>query len=171
MGAGPIGTYTQAVAEIAGAGNIAVADIVPSKLNRAEERGAELTVNSSETNVEEAIRDEFGEEVDVAIDATGAPPAIKSALNAPRPNGTIVLVGLAPDKTIPVDTFKIIRRQVDVRGSYRFANTYSTAISLLAANKIDVTKTIDFEMPIDRIEDAFERAREPDIVKGMVSVD
>ena len=170
MGAGPIGAYTQLVAEIAGAKNIAVTDIVPSKLNRAEERGAELTINSSETDVEEAIRHEFGRGVDVAIDATGAPSAIKSALNAPRPNGTVVLVGLAPDNTVPVDTFEIIRRQVDVRGSYRFTNTYPTAISLLATNKIDATETIDFEMPLDHIGDAFEQAREPDIVKGMVSI-
>lgn len=169
MGAGAIGTYTQAVAEVAGAGSIIVADVVPSKLDRAKERGAELTINSSERNVKERISDELDEEIDVAIDATGAPSAIESVLNAPRPNGTAVLVGLAPDSTIPLNTFEIIRHQIDIRGSYRFANTYSTAISLLATNRIDAMSTIDFEMSLDRIGDAFERAREPDTVKGMIS--
>lgn len=170
MGAGPIGTYTQDVAEISGAGNIVVADVVPSKLDRAEKRGADLTINTSETNVEEVIIDEFSQGVDVAIDATGAPPAIKSVLDAPRSNGTVVLVGLAPDNTIPVDTFEIIRRQIDIRGSYRFVNTYPTAISLLATNKIDAVRTIDFEMPLDHIGNAFERAKEPDTVKGIISI-
>lgn len=171
MGAGPIGTLTMDVARAAGAANLAVVDIVPSKLDRAAERGATLTIDAREMDVAEAVRDEFDAGVDVAIEATGAPPAIEATLDAPRPDGTVVLVGLAPDETVPVDAFEIVRRQIDVRGSYRFANTYSTAISLLAAGEVDATGVMDFEMSHDRIGDAFERAKEPDVIKGMISMD
>ncbi|MDL5363387.1 NAD(P)-dependent alcohol dehydrogenase [Halalkalicoccus sp. NIPERK01] len=171
MGAGPIGTLAMDVARAAGAANLAVVDVVPSKLDRAVERGAGLTIDARETNVAEAVRDEFGAGADVAIEATGAPPAIEATLDVPRPDGTVVLVGLAPDEAVPVDTFELVRRQIDVRGSYRFANTYSTAISLLAAGEVDAAGIVDFEMPLDRLGDAFERAKEPDVIKGMVSVD
>lgn len=170
-GAGPIGLLAMDVARAAGAANIAVVDIVPAKLERAADRGADLTIDNRETDAAAAVRNEFGAGVDVAIEATGSPPAIESALEVPRPDGTAVLVGLAPDETVPVDTFELVRRQVDVRGSYRFANTYSTAISLLEAGQIDAAGTIDVELPLDRIGDAFERAKEPDVVKGMITMD
>ncbi len=171
MGAGPIGILAMDVAKAAGATDLVAVDIVPSKLDRAAKRGATLTIDARETDVAKAVRDEFGAGVDVAIEATGAPPAIEATLDAPRPDGTVVLVGLAPDETVPMDTFELIRRQIDVRGSYRFANTYPTAISLLAGGEVDATGIMDFEMPLDRIGDAFERATESDVIKGMISMD
>ncbi|MFC6727716.1 NAD(P)-dependent alcohol dehydrogenase, partial [Natronoarchaeum mannanilyticum] len=96
--------------------------------------------------------------------------AIESVLDAPGPDGTAVLVGLAPDAEVPVDTFELVRRQVDVRGSYRFANTYPTAISLIASGDVDAAGIVDFELSLDRIGDAFGRAAEPDVVKGMISM-
>ncbi|SNZ15521.1 L-iditol 2-dehydrogenase [Natronoarchaeum philippinense] len=171
MGAGPIGLLAADVARAAGAANVAVVDVVDSKLDRALDRGADLAIDSRETNPATAVRDEFGAGVDAAIEATGAPPAIEAVLDTPGPDGTAVLVGLAPDAEVPVDTFELVRRQVDVRGSYRFANTYPTAISLLASGDVDAAGIVDFDLPLDRIGDAFERATEPDVVKGMISTD
>lgn len=171
MGAGPIGILAMDVARAAGAANLVAVDIVPSKLNRAANRGADLTIDARESNVAEAVRDEFGAGVDVAIEATGAPPAVEATLDTPRPDGTVVLIGLAPDETVPVDTFELVRRQIDVRGSYRFANTYPTAITLLADGEVDAAGTIDFEMPLDHIGDAFERATDPDVIKGQISME
>lgn len=167
-GAGPIGTLVMDVAMAAGATNVAVADVVDSKLERAADRGANLTIDSGEEDIAAAIRDEFGCGVDAAIEATGVPPAIEATLDAPRPGGTAVLVGLAPDETVPVDTFEIVSRQIDVRGSYRFANTYPAALSMIADGRIDAEGTVDFEMPLDRIAEAFERAQDPDVIKGVI---
>ncbi|ADJ13861.1 NAD(P)-dependent alcohol dehydrogenase [Halalkalicoccus jeotgali] len=170
MGVGPIGLLTMDVARAAGAATVAVADIVPSKLDRATDRGADLAIDSRTEDVGDTLREEFDGGVDVVIEATGAPPAIEAALDAPRPGGTAVLVGLAPGETVPMDAFETVRRQIDIRGSYRFANTYPTALSLLGANEVDATGTIDVEMPLERIGDAFERAKTPDVIKGLLSV-
>lgn len=170
MGAGPIGLLAADVARAAGAANVAVVDVVESKLDRALDRGADLAIDSRETDVATAVRDEFGAGVDAAIEATGAPPAIESVLDAPGPDGTAVLVGLAPDAEVPVDTFELVRRQIDVRGSYRFANTYPTAISLLSSGAVDAAGIVDFELSLDRIGEAFERATGPDVVKGVISM-
>lgn len=171
MGAGPIGLLAADVARAAGAANVAVVDVVESKLDRATRRGADLAIDSRDADVAATVRDEFGDGVNAAIEATGAPPAIESILDVPRAGGTAVLVGLAPDAEVPMDTFELVRRQVDVRGSYRFANTYPAAMSLLAAGQVDVAGTVDFEASLDRIGEAFDRAGEPDVVKGMISVE
>lgn len=170
MGAGPIGILAADVARAAGATDVAVVDIVESKLDRALDRGADLAINSRETDVVETVQAEFGACVDATIEATGAPPAIKTALETPRSDGTVVLVGLAPDAEIPVDTFELARGQIDVRGSYRFANTYPTAISLIKDGDVDAAGIVDFEMPLDRIDAAFNRATDGEVIKGMVSV-
>ncbi|ELY91842.1 zinc-binding dehydrogenase [Natrialba taiwanensis DSM 12281] len=171
MGAGPIGLLAADVARAAGAADVAVVDVVDSKLDRAVDRGADLAIDGREADVAAAVREAFGTGVDAAIEATGAPPAIESVLDVTRPDGTVVLVGLAPDTEVPVDTFELVRRQVDVRGSYRFANTYPTAISLIAGGDVDAAEIIDFDLPLDRVSDAFERAAEPVVVKGMISMD
>nr|WP_275040046.1 zinc-binding dehydrogenase [Natrialba asiatica] len=171
MGAGPIGLLAADVARAAGAADVAVVDVVDSKLDRAVDRGADLAIDGREADVAAAVREAFGTGVDAAIEATGAPPAIESVLDVTRPDGTVVLVGLAPDAEVPVDTFELVRRQVDVRGSYRFANAYPTAISLIAGGDVDAADIIDFDLPLDRVSDAFERAAEPVVVKGMISMD
>lgn len=171
MGAGPIGLLAADAARSAGASVVAVVDIVASKLDRALDRGADVVVDSRGADVAAVVREQTDEGVDVAIEATGAPPAIASVLDVPKRDGTVVLVGLAPDAEVPVDTFDLVRRQVDVRGSYRFANTYPTAISLIAHDTVDGTGLVDFDMPLDRVSDAFERATQSDVVKGMVSFD
>lgn len=171
MGAGPIGLLAADAARAAGAGDVAVVDVVESKLDRAVDRGADLAVDSREVDVTAAVREAFGGGVDAAIEATGAPPAIEATLDVPRAGGTAVLVGLAPEAKVPVDTFELVRRQLDVRGSYRFANTYPTAISMLDRGVVDAAGIIDFEAPLGQIGDAFERAAEPDVVKGVISVD
>ncbi|WP_369335256.1 NAD(P)-dependent alcohol dehydrogenase [Natrialba sp. PRR66] len=171
MGAGPIGLLAADVARAAGAADVAVVDVVDSKLDRAVDRGADLAIDAREADVAAAVREAFGTGVDAAIEATGAPPAIESVLDVTRPDGTVVLVGLAPDAEVPVDTFELVRRQVDVQGSYRFANTYPTAISLIAGGDVDAAEIIDFDLPLDRVSDAFERATEPAVVKGMISMD
>lgn len=171
MGAGTIGLLAMDIAKAAGATEVIVVDIVPEKLTRAVVRGADHTIDSRKTDVAAAVHDELGVGVDIAIEATGAPSAIDATLEAPRPNGTAVLVGLAPDETVPVNTFDLVRRQLNVRGSYRFANTYPTAISLLKTGEIDAAGIIDIKHPLECIDDVFERAKAPDVVKGMIMIE
>lgn len=170
-GAGPIGLLAAAVATAAGASSVAVADVVPSKLERARDRGVDVAIDSRVAEGSTAIREAFGADVDVAIEASGAPPAIETVLEVTRRGGTVVLVGLAPGERIPLNSFDLIRRELDVRGSYRFANTYPAALSLLANHGVGATELIDFEHPLDQLADALEQALEPDVVKGMIEMD
>jgi len=170
MGAGPIGILAADVARAAGAAEIIVVDIVNSKLDRAVSRGADLTINSRDEDVSAAVRDEFGSGVDVFIEATGVPSAIETGIKPLRPGGTAILVGLAPNADVAMDTFELVRRQIDVRGSYRFENTYPEAISLITGDKVNADGIIDFEMTLDQISDAFEQATKPEMIKGLISI-
>ena len=58
--------------------------------------------------------------------------------------------------------------EVEVRGSYRCANTYPTAIELLAERRADTAGFVEFDAPLSDVHDAFERAADPGTVKGVI---
>jgi L-iditol 2-dehydrogenase len=170
-GAGPIGLLTMEAARAAGATDVIVADVVESKLSFAADRGADRTIDVTEEDIETAV-DQYtdGVGVDVVVEASGAKSSIESTLDAVRRGGTIVFVGLASEAEVPLDVLEIIDNELDVHGSFRYANTYGTAIDLLADDVVDVEGIIDFESSLEDLDEAFGRSMEADVVKGMISV-
>jgi len=171
-GAGPIGLLTMEAARAAGATEVLIADVVESKLSFAADRGTDRTIDVTEEDLEMAV-DEYtgGVGIDVAIEASGAKPSIRSTLDAVRRGGTIVFVGLASEAEVPLDVLEIIDNELDVHGSFRYKNTYQAAVDLLAGGIVDVEGIIDFESPLEDLDEAFRRSMEPDRVKGMITVD
>ncbi|MFC6976720.1 NAD(P)-dependent alcohol dehydrogenase [Halomicroarcula sp. GCM10025709] len=171
-GAGPIGLLVMEAARAAGATDVLVTDVVAEKLTRAEARGADLAIDVTEADLETAV-DEYTDGVgaDVVVEASGATPSIQSTFDAVRRGGTVVLVGLADEATVPVDVLELIDNEIDVAGSFRYKNTYDAAVALLADGSVDVEGLIDFEAPLDGIDDAFGRAMDPTAVKGMITFD
>ncbi|MFD1632855.1 NAD(P)-dependent alcohol dehydrogenase (plasmid) [Haloplanus ruber] len=170
-GGGPIGMLAMEAARVAGASQIILSDVVPEKLDRARERGADATVDPSQEDLAERVADLTRDDgVDVAIEASGAAAAIRSTTEVVRQGGSVALVGLAGEGEIPLDTHDIINGELDVHGSFRFRNTYPAAIDLLASGDVDVEGIIDFEMPLSEVTAAFERTDDPSLVKGMITV-
>ncbi|MFC6862042.1 NAD(P)-dependent alcohol dehydrogenase [Halomicroarcula sp. GCM10025817] len=171
-GAGPIGLLVMEAARAAGATDVVLTDVVPEKLAVAEARGADLTVDVTETDLEAAVDDHTdGVGADVVVEASGAAPSIESTFDVVRRGGSVVLVGLASEATIPIDVLDIIDNELDVHGSFRYKNTYDAAVDLLADGVVDVEGIVDFEAPLSDIDAAFQRSMESDVVKGMITFD
>ena len=171
-GAGPIGLLAMEAARAAGATQILVSDVVESKLDRADERGADATIDPREENLGDAVaRHTGGEGVDVVVEASGAESAIAGSLDAVRRGGTVVFVGLADEAEVPLDVLDIVDNELDVRGSFRYRNTYPAAIDLLADGEVDAAGIVDFEADLGDVDEAFQRAMDPETVKGMVTLD
>ncbi|MFC4450134.1 NAD(P)-dependent alcohol dehydrogenase [Halorussus aquaticus] len=170
-GAGPIGLLAMEAVRSAGATDIFVSDVVDAKLRRAEERGADATIDPTEEDLGAAVADATGGEgVDVAIEASGAKSAIAGSLDAVRRGGTVVFVGLGDEAEVPLDVLDIVDNELDVRGSFRYRNTYPAAIELLADGAVDAAGIVDFEADLEDTDDAFQRAMDPETVKGMVRI-
>lgn len=171
-GAGPIGLMIVEAVRAAGATDVIVTDVVPEKLEFARERGVDLAVNVSETDLEAAVDESTdGVGADVVIEASGAEPSIRSTLDVVRRGGTVVLVGLASEATVPIDVLELIDNEIDVHGSFRYKNTYDAAIDLLADGTVNVEGIVDFRSSLGSIDDAFQRAAESTVIKGMISID
>lgn len=171
-GAGPIGLMMLEAARAAGATDIILTDVVDEKVAFARERGADLAVNVANDDLEAAV-DQYTDGVgaDVVVEASGAASSIQSTLDVVRRGGTVVLVGLANEATVPFDVLDIIDNELDVLGSFRYKNTYPAAIDLLADGVVDVAGIVEFESTLADIDDAFRRAMDPSVVKGMITLD
>ncbi len=170
-GAGPIGLLTMEAARAAGATDILMTDIVESKLSFAAERGADRTIDVTEEDVT-AVVDEYTEGVgaDVVVEASGAKSSIQSTLDGVRRGGTVVFVGLTSEAEVPLDVLDVIDNELDVYGSFRYKNTYGTAVDLLADDAVDVEGLVDSEYSLEDIEEAFGRSMEASVVKTMISL-
>jgi L-iditol 2-dehydrogenase len=168
-GGGPIGLLAADAARAAGATTVALAEPVERKRELAAERGADLVVDAAERDLAEAVREEHGAGADVVIEASGAEPAVAGTVDVARRGGTVVLVGLAAEAEVPLDVLAIVDKELDVHGSFRYANTYPTAVETLADGRVDAAGLIDFDADLDGVAAAFERAADPGTVKGMVT--
>jgi L-iditol 2-dehydrogenase len=170
-GAGPIGLLGMETAFAYGANEVYVSDVVQSKLDFADARGATGTIDGRTDALGDAInRLTDSEGVDVVMEASGAPDVYTSVLECVRPGGTIVAVGLPSSAEIPFDFTGLSTREINIQGSFRYNNTYGEAIELISSGTVDVAGIIDREYDFDDITGAMIRAQDHEIVKTMISM-
>ncbi|QTH43449.1 NAD(P)-dependent alcohol dehydrogenase [Cohnella sp. LGH] len=160
LGMGPVGLLAVVAAKACGAARVFVSDVEPRRLDAALKLGAELAVHAGNEDAAEAIRRATGGEgADVSIETAGNPRALRSALLATRRGGAVAVVGLPPEGRVELDVSYLVDNEIDVRGVFRYANTYPLGLSLLAdpARKIEALFTDVF--PLEETAAALERAR------------
>ena len=156
MGAGPIGLLSAAVARVAGASQIIVADRIPHRLALARELGATLTVDIRSESIVDAILDSTGGRgAHLILDAAGKPDSINPALRAVRSGGRVVLIGIPSDAITGVDLHAALHREATLVALKRSNRNDHDAIDLIASGKIDACKLVTHRFPLDRADRAF----------------
>lgn len=107
LGNGPLGILHGIMASIHGAGLRIATDLGDLRLNTARSLYADVTINASQTTVDErisAVRDlTEGVGPDLVIECAGEPEAFVEALRMVRKGGTVIEVGNWVDLGKPVD--------------------------------------------------------------------
>lgn len=161
-GAGPIGIICAQTAKAFGAAEIIVSDLIPERRERALRYGATRVVDPAAVDVATA-----GLEVDAFIDASGAPRAVFSGIQAVRPSGYAVLVGLGnPEMTLPIE--HIQNREVWVTGIFRYTDTWPAGIHLVTSGQVDLDSLVTGRFDLDHVEDALESDLDPASLKSIV---
>ena len=171
VGGGPIGLISMMVARAAGAAELSIVDIVEDKLHRARELGVDHAFDGTRADLATHVAETVVDAPDVVIEASGSQAGVETAVSLAGRDGTVVLVGLAPAAEVPLRPFDLVRNQVDIRTSYRFANTYADVLSMIAADRIEPNRLVDFELPFSEIESAFRRLETEPVIKGVVGLD
>src|SRR5690606_38937420 len=115
-GAGPIGVLVAAALRHAGAAHIVVTDLQDKALDVARRMGADETINvATEAGRLDSYAADKGT-FDVAFECSAAAPALRSAIAATRPQGTLVEVGVAGDITVPLNL--IVGKEIALVGTH-----------------------------------------------------
>jgi len=166
MGAGPIGLMNLLAAKAAGATVVILTDVKQDRLELAVKLGATAIINAKSDVVNEIGARSLGP-IDITIECSGAEQAIRAAIKATKSGGVVVLVGLGPSEiTLPIVDAAV--REVDIRGVFRYANTYPKALELISSGKIDVKPLITHHFELKEVIKAFETAR--DMTDGAIKV-
>lgn len=175
-----MGLLIAACAGLAGASRVLVTDINPGRVAFAKEKGwathtfvppppsgsrpmaieDRLAASKAGTrDILEAIGSPDG--VDFVYECTGVESCVQTGIYAARAGGTLILVGMGnPVMTLPISAAAL--REVDIKGGFRYANSYPLGIELLASGRLDPVAieslvTNSFE-GLKSVEDAFTMA-------------
>jgi threonine 3-dehydrogenase len=158
-GCGPVGLMTIAVAKAIGARSVYATDVSPYRLELARAMGADSVFNARETDVVAAIREAIeGEEVDVLLEMSGAPSALRDGFQVLKPGGEAALLGLH-GRPVEFDLDDlVIFKGITVYGviGRRLWETWYQARGLLRSNAVDLGPVVTHRFPLEEYERAFE---------------
>lgn len=170
-GAGPIGLVNLLTAKACGAAQVCITDLDQSRLDMAKKLGADFPLLVSSKDPKEMaakIVEMFGgDRPEIAIECSGAPPSVKTAIFATRSGGCVVLVGMGPaEVSLPIVDAAV--REVDIRGIFRYVNCYPTALAMVASGKVDVKPLITHRFDLQDSIQAFETTARGEGIKVMI---
>jgi L-idonate 5-dehydrogenase len=161
-GAGTIGLLAAMTARAFGAAPVAISDIVPARRAKAEELGIDAVLDPSAGDFAERARElttnGFDGGFDFVLEASGAPPALRSAFDLVRPGGTIVQIGTLGTADIPLPANKLMNKEINLIGSMRYGNVFDEAIRLVAAGRVNLRPLVNAVFPLEEAVKAFEFA-------------
>ena len=158
VGAGAIGLFCQQALQVLRGAKVVVADLSDARLAVAKRLGAVRTINPQVADVAALVRElTGGEGADLTVDAVGGGVTKRAALDAARPGGGVVWIGLH-DNTVTVDTFGITLPEKKIFGSYAATmEELRFALELMATGRVDA-RTWTTRFPLEDAEHAFRRA-------------
>ncbi len=157
-GTGPIGALVVAAAKVHGALEVVATDMVDAALQRAMQVGADKTINvASNAAALDAYSADKGY-FDAVVEASGNEQALRSALNVLRPRGTLVLLGLGGEVTLPLN--QLVAKEIQVKGNFRFHEEFFWAVRLISEKRIPLDPLLTGVFELDDAVAAFEAAND-----------
>jgi 2-desacetyl-2-hydroxyethyl bacteriochlorophyllide A dehydrogenase len=169
FGAGPIGLGAVLAFKSRGVSHVAVADLIPARLDKALQIGADAVINSAEDNVVAKLIELHGAGeamfpgkagTDIYLDAAGAPPVIDTALGAAKKGATlgIVAVHKAP---VPIEFVNIMSNEITILGSMGYPDEIFEVTNDLVENWETYRLIISHTVPFADVDEALRLASTP----------
>jgi len=165
LGPGARGIILMQVCKAVGAGPILMTGLErdePFRLAMAKKLGADYIIDAEKEDVREIIADlTHGIGVDVVLENTGAVDPIDTSLDIVRKGGKVLWAGggIRGGIVAPVDTYKIIVKEIDVKGEISQIPYYwLTAIHLVASGRIQLRPLVTHFFPLENWMEAFDLA-------------
>ncbi|WP_017725858.1 zinc-dependent alcohol dehydrogenase [Halalkalibacterium ligniniphilum] len=155
IGSGNEGMLAALLAHYLGA-HVTAIDINPIKLEIIRRIGDIRTVSPEEVS---------NETFDVVIEAAGVKSAVEQGIQLVSPGGEMVLIGLAPEATLPI--VQLVRSEITLYGSiiYKFPDDYLQTLEYLNDPTLNIEPIVSEIFPFADYQQAYEAALSGDFGK------
>ena len=175
IGCGGVGIAAIQGARLSGAAVIVAVDPVETKHETAKRFGATHAVSPGQLG---EVRAELtgGEGFDYAFEVVGLPSTIRSAWDAARRGGTVIIVGAGRgDHTVEFNPFELFFDGKTMHGSlYGSADVrrdFPRLIALWQAGRLDLAGMITQRVTLDQADDALSALGRGDIIRQVIVYD
>jgi len=169
FGVGPIGLMIVQLARLAGAEEIVVTDRLQHRLDVALSCGATQGILvSDDWDKKEIWSAARNSGVQVAFEAAGENQAVETAVEAAKPGGRVILVGIPVHDWTAFTASTARRKGLTIKLSRRMRYTYPRAIQLVREGLIDVGALITGDYAMTDYEEAFQIAERREGLKAVI---
>ena len=162
IGQGPIGIILSVLARRAGA-RVITSDLYSQRLTISKDFGLENSIDASRTDpIQEVRRQTDGRGADAAILAVGANSLIKTAMDAVRPGGTVLLFAQTQHGEAGFDPAAVCMDEKTLIGSYSASvDLQEESVRFVMGREMALEKLISHRFPLARAAEALELAAHP----------
>jgi L-iditol 2-dehydrogenase len=155
LGPGARGILLAQVCKAVGAGPIIISGMdrdVAFRLEKAKKLGADYVVNVEKEDLRKRVAQlTRGIGVDVVLENTGSVEPIDESLDIVRKGGRVLWAGggIRGGIVAPVDTYKVIVKELDIRGEIsQIPYDWKTAIHLVAGGRVQTEELVTHIYPL-----------------------
>ncbi len=162
IGSGVAGILNIKLANALGASKVFATDINKFRTSFAKKMGADFSFSAKEDIPSKIKENNDGRLADFVVLCAGVPSAIKQAINAVEPGGTILwFAPTKPDLNVEFPFFDIWNKQIKMFSTYAGAGKdIIDAIELIRSKKVKVTDMITHKLPMDKAAEGFKLVSE-----------
>jgi len=177
IGCGGVGLNVVQGGRLVGAEKIIACDLLDNKLAFAKEFGATHTFNAKRDNVIEEVRKlTAGRGVDYAFDAIGSEATTLQILEAIRPGGTAVIVGMAAMAVrAPITPYMMALQEKSIKGtmygSVRPNIDFPRLVDLYMDGRLKVDELVSRTYKLEEINEGFKALTSGQVARGVVMFD
>jgi L-iditol 2-dehydrogenase len=162
IGQGPIGILLSVLAKRAGA-NVITSDLYPERLKIGSSFGLDLTIDASRSNVVERVRElTEGRGADAVILAVGGNSLIRTAMDAARPGGRVLLFAQTQHGEAVIDPAAICVDEKTLVGSYSASvDLQEESVRFVLNHEMDLERLVSHRFPLAQSSQALHLAAHP----------
>ena len=173
MGAGCIGLVSMMALKAEGVSRVYVVDVMPKRLEKALELGADGVINGRDEDAVEAVRKlTGGAGCDLVIETAGTEITTRQTIHMAKKGAVIVLVGYSKTGEITLPMSLALDKELAFKTVFRYRHIYPMAIDAVAAGKVNLKGIVTDIFDFDDIQNAMDRsvADKASIVKAVVRI-
>jgi alcohol dehydrogenase len=175
IGLGGVGLAALLAGHMLEATSIVAIDLNESKLAKARELGATLTVNAAEPDCVDRVREATGGGVACAFEMAGSARALELAYRVTRRGGTTVTAGLPhPQQQVSLPHASLVAEERTLKGSYLGSclpeRDIPQYIEWYRAGRLPVDRLLSERIRLDDINGAFDRLAAGASIRQVVEI-